>query len=402
MRTWSACFVSCVLVAAACGDDDGGFRFGDTGPGVDTGTGGGDGATGPDGSRPGEDGGPPPPVNVCSPGCGPMELCGETGDGNGLDDNCDGRVDEGCVCMPGVTRPCFAGPPDRRNVGTCADGIETCSEFGVYEGCAGSIGMVPEVCDGADNDCNGIPDDGISDCTPTVTCPDNENAPPLTTFPLLGGRVYTGTGSNWSWSVECPPSVPADLCPAPADPTARDTSVYFTASGGYRVSVSVTTDDGMTSSCAWTVVVGGGGLRVELNWDTMTDTRGGTDVDLHLHRWTTNTAGGETAWFDDNDCFYGNCTPSGDIDWPDHPPSELTNCQDAPHGGGARWRTVGNCRNPRLDVDTNGVDGACRAAETDPNQNAFCAPENINVDNPILGMPYRVMVNYYSNSSLLG
>src|SRR5687767_1347990 len=41
-------------------------------------------------------------VDRCSPACGDEELCGERNDGNGLDDDCDGEVDEDCVCMAGT------------------------------------------------------------------------------------------------------------------------------------------------------------------------------------------------------------------------------------------------------------------------------------------------------------
>jgi len=334
-------------------------------------------------------------INPCTPGCGDQELCGEMGDGNGLDEDCDGMVDEDCPCPAvGITRPCFAGPPDRRNIGACADGIETCSEFLTWSSCIGGISPGTESCDSLDNDCNGITDD-IPGCTSAVACPVNEASPPLSNYALRGDRVYTGAARGWSWRIECPASVPADLCPAPESPMAEDTQVYFTASGAYRVYVEVILEDGSMGSCAWTVYVQGTGLRVELNWDTMLDTAGGTDVDLHLHRWNNN--GTDTDWFNDDDCYYGNCTPTGSITWADHPPSNLENCADAPHGGGAEWSAVGSCRNPRLDVDTNGIDGSCYASTTDPNDPSFCAPENINVDSPIVGMPYRVMVNYYSD-----
>lgn len=334
------------------------------------------------------------PVNVCSPGCGPEELCGSTNDGNGLDDDCDSRVDEGCVCSPGETRPCFAGPPDRRNVGACSDGIEACTEFGIWGACTGGTSPQAEACNGTDDDCNGITDD-LPGCESAITCPGNDTAPPLSTFTLRGDRVYTGAARAWSWGLDCPASVPAELCPRLATPNAENTDVYITASGAYRVSVTVTLEDGSTASCSWTLYVRGGGLRVELNWSSMLDTAGGTDVDLHLHRWTRN--GVDTDFFNDDDCYYANCQPDDSISWPGHADSPLENCQDAPHGGGAEWRSRNSCRNPRLDVDTNGTDGACRASVTDPDQDAFCAPENINVDEPIIGMPYRVMVNYYSD-----
>jgi len=369
-----------------------------TGPGSPYDGGAGDGAApdarfNPDGS----------PVNPCASSCGPAELCGEMGDGNGLDDDCNGQVDETCPCSAtGVTRQCFAGAPDRRNIGACSDGVETCSEFLSWGPCVGGVSPGEEVCDGNDNDCNGVSDD-IAGCTSEVTCPEHDVSPPLSTYALRGERVYAGAARSWSWRVECPASVPAALCPSPSMPAAMDTDVYFTASGAYRVYVDVVTEDGTAASCGWTVYVQGTGLRVELNWDTMLDTRGGTDVDLHLHRWTQN--GVDTGWFTNDDCYYGNCTPIDGLEgitWADHAPSDISNCMDAPHGGGAIWRSVGSCRNPRLDVDTNGIDGACESSVTNPSDPAFCAPENINVDNPIAGMPYRVLVNYYSDSGYPG
>jgi len=336
------------------------------------------------------------PVNPCSPGCGPMELCGD-GDGNGLDDNCDGHVDEGCVCEPGTSRVCFAGPPDRRDIGACADGVEYCSEFGIYEGCSNGTSPSAETCDGVDNDCNAATDDGLSGCSSAITCPGNEIAPPLATHTLRGDRVYTGEALEWHWTIACPDSVPAELCPRLSTPNAENTDVYLTASGGYRVSLEVVLPDGTRQNCAWTLYVRGGGLRVELNWDTLPSTRGATDMDLHLHQWTSNAA--ESAWFDDNDdCYYANCTPGDEgVDWPGHPDSELSNCADAPHGGGDEWTARGGCANPRLDIDTNGG-VSCDSSVTDPQDTDFCAPENINVDVPVIGQPYRILVNDYSNS----
>lgn len=379
---------ACSLTVACSertGRPGGGGR--DAGPGVRR-----DGAV-----PPGTDGGGS--VNACNPGCGPMELCGD-GEGNGLDDDCNGMVDETCTCTPGAARPCFGGAPDRHNLGSCADGVEYCGEFTRWGDCIGDTLPTDEVCDGADNDCNAITDD-IAGCTSVATCPENESAPPLSTYPLRGARVYGGTGTSWTWTIGCPAEVPAALCPAPSMPNARDSDVYFTASGAYRVGVTVVTDTGETISCAWTVYVQGTGLRVELNWDTMLDTAGGTDVDLHLHRWTSNDA--ETNFYDAvDDCYYANCQPDDTLDWPGHANSDVSICQDAPHGGGPTWRSLGYCRNPRLDVDTNGTDGPCSASETDPQSDAFCAPENINVDVPIMGQPYRIVVDYYNDHGFAG
>jgi hypothetical protein len=97
------------------------------------------------------------------------------------------------------------------------------------------------------------------------------------------------------------------------------------------------------------------------------------------------------------DCYYANCKAStygllSTPDWGLPPTDDLSACRDAPHGEGERWVTIGSCYNPRLDVDVIN----CNPAVTDPTDYGFCAPENINVDNPPVGQPFRILVNYYS------
>lgn len=210
------------------------------------------------------------------------------------------------------------------------------ASFSEWLGCVGSVDPSTEICDGADNDCNGQTDDNIASCESPVTCPNTDTSRPLSSYALSGGRIYSGTGSNWHWTVECPASVSS--CPTPDNATARDAQVYFSQSGAYRILVEVT-PDGATEpvSCGWTVYVQGDGLRIELDWDTLRTS--GTDVDLHLHRWTQN--GTDTEFGTDDDCYYSNCKPGDmdsfyDINWPGHADSPLENCEDTPRGGAAR------------------------------------------------------------------
>ena len=84
---------------------------------------------------------------------GPVELC------NGIDDNCNGMIDEGCSCTDGKTQPCYSGPPATQHVGVCADGVQTCAG-GQWGTCMGQVLPSAETCDGKDNDCNGKVDDG--------------------------------------------------------------------------------------------------------------------------------------------------------------------------------------------------------------------------------------------------
>ncbi len=83
----------------------------------------------------------------CEGGTEPSpETCNE------VDDDCDGVVDEGCVCTEGDTRPCGT------DVGECAMGEQTCAGGVWTGGCEGAVWPDIEVCDGLDNDCNGIAD----------------------------------------------------------------------------------------------------------------------------------------------------------------------------------------------------------------------------------------------------
>src|SRR4051812_10499811 len=56
----------------------------------------------------GPDGGGNGPANP------PGERCG-----NGIDDDGDGQIDEGCACTPGESQRCYSGGYASRGVGTC-------------------------------------------------------------------------------------------------------------------------------------------------------------------------------------------------------------------------------------------------------------------------------------------
>lgn len=78
---------------------------------------------------------------------------GETETCDSKDNDCDSAVDEGCVCVDGATQPCGT------DTGQCQAGIKTCS-VGVWGACAGEITPTAEICDGADNNCDGQTDEG--------------------------------------------------------------------------------------------------------------------------------------------------------------------------------------------------------------------------------------------------
>ena len=104
--------------------------------------------------------------------CAASETCDD-----GLDNDCNGLVDDGCACVPGDTSTCFLGDPARRGIGACMDGTMVCEgtfEFGTWSACTGGTVESPEVCDaaGVDEDCNGAPNQGC-ECSigdPDVVC----------------------------------------------------------------------------------------------------------------------------------------------------------------------------------------------------------------------------------------
>lgn len=99
-------------------------------------------------------------------GSGTPEVCGD-----GLDNDGNGLVDDGCSCEVGKTQACFAGDPKLAGHGPCALGTQTCAkvvgqgEFNTtaWGACEGSGEPTPETCNGKDDDCNGVVDDGC-DC----------------------------------------------------------------------------------------------------------------------------------------------------------------------------------------------------------------------------------------------
>jgi hypothetical protein len=119
---------------------------------------------------------------IITPGVPPgVEVC------NGLDDDCDGRIDEGLSCTGsctpigpevcnGVDDDCDGaideadpalGTPCGTDEGECSPGVNVCIRGTIQ--CAGAVGPRDEVCNGLDDDCDGEADD-LAVCPGITVC----------------------------------------------------------------------------------------------------------------------------------------------------------------------------------------------------------------------------------------
>lgn len=397
-------FSSATVAAAACSATGDRREFPDKPNTGSSGTGGAGGNTGAGGNSSSgfagglivpdagsDDASPDVFINPCGSQCGPKELCDEQN--LGLDDDCDGLVDEDCSCSAGQVHWCFRGDPSYHGAQGCFDGTEKCTENGMWGDCIGGV-HATENCFAND----------------TTLCH------PITATPFQDVDLKTGTG-NFSlnavpgseiWTVSCPQGV--NPCPAVSGMNPPDDFKPL-QSGEYTVTYTKQAQGGGMESCTYPLFVGARGLRVELQWEH--DLGGdGLDLDLHVHQpnntapWGIDGVPEDCTWsncvfddftgfgFNEPNWFQANAMPPDPVNWYLDPVFEMNTCYFAPRGVGSEWQGYGQgCHNPRLDLDNI----TCDPAESDVNSFDFCAPENVNIDFPPQKEWTRIAVHYYSN-----
>ncbi|MFT3927596.1 MAG: MopE-related protein [Myxococcales bacterium] len=351
---------------------------------------------------------------------------------DGYDNDCNGLIDDGCTCVVGSVQDCFDGPPGHAKVGACQHGTQVCYgglEFAGWGPCERGISPQPEVCDRLDNDCNGCVDER-EDCNVFIDCPgeDDVRLPPVKPFAVTtldAAMFYNGNDvASYTWSVAGSPcdelfaSIPgfdpkqSSLSYTLQNANAQQAQVKFTLSGTYLVTLTIVRTSGDTLGCTFPLVVGAGGLRVELCWDKTGPTSVTNFVDLDLH---LALQGRTSKWYANNGAdkdLYAftfaneNFTLAWGV-W-GHPPSpDVSGCLTGGLPGSADQihQLRNNCVNPRLDLDNQGNTSTKRYL-----------PENINLDNPRAGeifqvavdhvtgdpIPVRALVNVYCGGKLRG
>jgi hypothetical protein len=280
--------------------------------------------------------------------CGEREICD-----NGRDDDCDGLVDEGCACQQAAQACYSGDPRDLEAGGACRAGVQSCmlELYGPCEGevrpqaevCNG----LDDNCDGQvdeGTDC--------ANPAPIAVCPPDQVGAPLAEYPLEGGYEDPDgeAMARATWRlIESPAG--ATGRPMPAD--ALRSELFADLQGVYVLELEVEDAGGSIGRCQTRISAeqSDDHLRIELVWNAGA-AQDASDVDLHLLRTSRGTWHGDASNGDDchwrNCSVCGNEGVSGEAACRSHL-ADLN--RGAGPQAQVTWSEPRNDDDPRLDLD---------------------------------------------------
>jgi len=220
---------------------------------------------------------------LCSP---PAEIC------NGVDDDCNGACDDGFTCCAGST-------------GTCTTSCGSTGSRPCGASCAwGACTPPSEVCNGADDDCDTLVDEGF-------TCARGATQACTTSCGSTGSRTC-GAGCTWG---ACVP--PAEICNGADDDCDSMVDEGFTcavgATSGCLASCGSTGSRTCDASCAWGMCAPPAEICNGADDDCDTFVDEGFTCAVGATGSCTSSCGSTGSRTCSASCAWGSCTPPTEV-----------------------------------------------------------------------------------------